>query len=172
MFALQYCIDPTSTVHCIEIWRPTCRLTKRRSTTATPQRSGVCATKLYRSSLAASFFGSRFFRPASWWIDMPWRQTPSPSGVYATELHRSSYVAPSSFTWRSVPYCRLAKRRTTTAKPISFWCVRYQFRLSEGKRSLWSIVPSFISSYFYFPNSISVARSFRTRNQANSSAIS
>jgi hypothetical protein len=74
MFVLQYCIDPTSTVHCIffcriEIWRPTYRLTKTRSTTASPPRSGVCATKLYRSSLAAPFSGSRFFRPASWQID-------------------------------------------------------------------------------------------------------
>jgi hypothetical protein len=70
MFVFQYCIDPTSTVHCIffcriEIWRPTYKLTKRRSTTGFPTRSVVCATKLYRSSLAAPFSGSRFFRPGS-----------------------------------------------------------------------------------------------------------
>ncbi len=60
MFVLQYCIDPTSTVHCIffcriEIWRPTYKLTKRRSTTASQPRSGVCAAKLYRSSWALPF---------------------------------------------------------------------------------------------------------------------
>jgi hypothetical protein len=41
-----------STVHCIfffciEIGRPTYKLTKRRSASATPPPSGVCATKLY-----------------------------------------------------------------------------------------------------------------------------
>jgi hypothetical protein len=53
MFALPYCIDPASTVHCIffcciEIWRPTYKLTKRRSASATAPPSGVCASKLYR----------------------------------------------------------------------------------------------------------------------------
>jgi len=49
--------------------RPTYKLTNRRSTTASPPRSGVCATKLYRSRLAAPFSGSRFFRLGSWRID-------------------------------------------------------------------------------------------------------
>ncbi len=53
MFALPYCIDPDSTEHCIffcciEIWRRTYKLAKRRNASATPPPSGVCATKLYR----------------------------------------------------------------------------------------------------------------------------
>jgi len=68
MFALPYCIDPASTVHyiffsCIEIWRPTYKLTKRRSASATPSPSGVCATKLYLCSRLHLFSHRDFSAP-------------------------------------------------------------------------------------------------------------
>jgi len=68
MFALPYCIDPASTVHCIffcciEIWRPTYKLRKRRSASATPPPSSVRATKLYRCSRLHLFSHRGFFAP-------------------------------------------------------------------------------------------------------------
>jgi hypothetical protein len=91
-----------------------------------PHHLLVCALPNYIDLVRQHLFHIKIFCLASWRIDKPRWQTPSPYNVYATKLHWSSYVAPSFFTSKSIPCCKITKEQTTTAKPTAFWRVHYQ----------------------------------------------